>query len=446
LLIRGDVVYRVLAGVARRVPTNVGLLDAVNRNRRFSMHVGADVLQGFGPGAAQKSKTNIYAHGYANGSRVSFGASRKGRIWSHRAANSLLDWVNWAKTVGAAVTDESVSIESVMEGFIIPMAATERPSLVPLGIEWPYDVVGNTSESRMVGLNGEEHPLLDLDLAIVNPGLEGPIKFEVRSDSWTAEYEMNFGQTGPVITATRSDCVISVPSGSKSMSEFMTQKGMSVFFEQEAVLRTDGYLIQPDRSRPRYDPSLLESVDWSGINIRKESQGPDRDTDSVQFRAIENLSAEAEWEVVIDDDGKGEVADIVMLRRDNGALEVLLAHCKYSASDTPGARLGDLYEVCGQAVKSHKARSEVELVLRKLLRRERRRQTEGKTGFIVGGSDQLLSILHEARMLDVHVTVVIAQPGLSKDRLNVPISELLGCTELFLSETYNSRLRVLCSS
>src|SRR5262249_53242477 len=38
-LIRGDIVYRVLAPIQRRVPTNVGLLDAVNRNRRFSMHV-----------------------------------------------------------------------------------------------------------------------------------------------------------------------------------------------------------------------------------------------------------------------------------------------------------------------------------------------------------------------------------------------------------------------
>ena len=85
-LIKGDVVYRVLAPVQRRVPTNVGVLDAVNRNRRFSMHVGADVLAGFGVGAAQKAKTNIYAHGYQNGTRVSFGASRRGRIWSHRVA------------------------------------------------------------------------------------------------------------------------------------------------------------------------------------------------------------------------------------------------------------------------------------------------------------------------------------------------------------------------
>ncbi len=76
-LIRGDVVYRVLSQIQRRIPTNIGLLDAVNRNRRFSMLVGANVLDGFGTTAAQKSKTNIFAHGYANKAHVSYGASQR---------------------------------------------------------------------------------------------------------------------------------------------------------------------------------------------------------------------------------------------------------------------------------------------------------------------------------------------------------------------------------
>ena len=67
--------------------------------------------------------------------------------------------------------------------------------------------------------------------------------------------------------------------------------------------------------------------------------------DSVQYRVLQRLAAEADWEVIIDDDGKGEVADIVMLRRDGALLDVVLAHCKFSGADNPGARLGDLYEL-----------------------------------------------------------------------------------------------------
>lgn len=408
------------------------------------MHVGADVLEGFGPGAAQKSKTNIFAHGYANGRRVSFGASRKGRIWSHRVAFNLLDWVTWAEWVGALLTDESIAVASVMENFIIPTAALERPTLVPLGVEWPYELLESTSEARQVEFQGESVPLLDLDLSIVEPRDDGPIVFEVESPMWTLVYEMTFGEEGPTISARGSDAEIHLPKGQISLAEFMTDKGMTVFFEQEAILSPDGYLTQPDRTRLRFDPASLEIIDWTGINIRKESQGPDRDTDSVQHRVIQQLAAEADWEVIIDDDGTGEIADIVMLRRDR-LLEVILVHCKFAGADHPGARLSDLYEVCGQAMKSHKARGEIDLVIKKLLRREGNRTRRGHTGFVRGGVQELMSIAEKARFLDVQVTVVIAQPGLSASQLNMPLSELLGCTQLYLNETYNSRFRVLCS-
>jgi hypothetical protein len=97
-------------------------------------------------------------------------------------------------------------------------------------------------------------------------------------------------------------------------------------------------------------------------------------------------------------------------------------------------------------VTSHKARAEAELVLRKLLRRERSRAARGRSGFVKGEAADLLAILQEVRLLDVRVTVVITQPGLSKAAMTNALAELLGCTELYLSETYNSRVRVICSA
>ena len=257
---------------------------------------------------------------------------------------------------------------------------------------------------------------------------------------------MTFGEAGPIVSARDPDAEIRLPKGQIGLAEYMTKNGMTVFFEKEAVLSPDGYIVQPDRSRPLFEPAHLEVIDWTGVNIRKESQGPDRAVDSVQHRVIQKLAGEADWEVIIDDDGPGEIADIVMLRRDSGVLNVMLAHCKFSGGDLPGRRLSDLYQVCGQAVKSHKARSEIDLVLQKLLRRERVRAQRGQTGFMKGSQHELMSIADEARLLDARVMVVIAQPGLSAANLNVPLSELLGCTQLFLSETYSSGFRVLCSA
>lgn len=446
-LVRGDVVYRVLAQIARRVPTNIGLLDAVNRNRRFTMHVGADVLEGFGAGAAQKSKTNIFAHGYANQARVSFGASRKGRVWSHKVSRSILDWVRWARGVGAVVTDDSINIADVMSGFIIPKAAMSRPELVPLGVEWPHDIGLSTNEARQISYNGITHPLIDVGLVIRTFTREEPIEFDVVSEDWSLRYVFTFGEEGPAVTAANGDATVTLPRGKRAgLANFMSQIGLTVYFENEALLSPDGYLLQPDRTRPRFPADRLEPVDWTGIDIRKESQGPNRESDSVQHRVAEVLADEAPWEVVLDDDGTGEVADLVLLRRDDNRLEILLAHCKYSGGDTPGARVGDLYEVCGQAVKCHKAKSAVELTIRRAIRREKGRQRKGRNGFIVGTISTLYTILDHCWRLEPVVTVLVAQPGLSKRAISIQQSELLGCVEMYLGETYGSRFRVLCSS
>ena len=149
-------------------------------------------------------------------------------------------------------------------------------------------------------------PVLDLDLSIVEPQLDGPIAFEVRSGTWALTYEMTFGKEGPTVSARGPEAEICLPKGRIGLAEFMSEEGMTVFFEKEAYLGPEGYLIQPDRSlmrfdpaslevQPdrslmRFDPASLEVIDWTGVNIRKESQGPGRDVDSVQHRVIQQAA------------------------------------------------------------------------------------------------------------------------------------------------------------
>jgi hypothetical protein len=73
---------------------------------------------------------------------------------------------------------------------------------------------------------------------------------------------------------------------------------------------------RPDRTLLPYDAALLKAVDWTDVNLTVESQGPSRRSDSIQARAAQHLQAEANWRVVLDDDGTGEVADLVAMRVD----------------------------------------------------------------------------------------------------------------------------------
>ncbi|GAB3544119.1 hypothetical protein GCM10027404_00280 [Arthrobacter tumbae] len=446
-LIKGETLYRILSKVKRRVPTNVGLLDSVSRNRRFSMHVGQDVLHAWRGEGGTKMKTNIFAHGFSKSRAVSFGASRKGRIWSHEQARDIHDWVSWASQVGPTITDTSISLESVMSGFLLPEPVRERPPHVPLSIEWPYQLVATFSDRRKVRFNEEAFSLLDTEFSLTNHTVDQPLRFELRTPSWALEFEFEFHEDDPpTIHPVGSDGQIVTNAGTGSLAAFLTAHGLLVTFEDEAVMVEQGFLLRPDRERRLFPVEGIETIDWSGINIKRESQGAERDPTTVQHRAIQALSAEEEWEAILDDDGTGELADIVCLRRTGDALEVLLAHCKYSSGDKPGARIDDLYDVCGQAMKMNRAKSMPELLMKRLLRREQQRQADGKSGLISGDIARLAAIVGEARYRALHVTVAIIQPGMSKSRVSDDMRALLGATDRFLSETHGIRLRVIAST
>lgn len=193
----GEAVYRAMYNLQRLVPTNVGLLDVRNQSRRFSLLVGADVGEGFPVAEAQtKTKTNIFASGFENGEAVTVGASLKGRIWSFKVAHSLKHWVNWCNHIGRKVSDETISPNEVMGAFIRPVVLQDRPNLVPLAIEWPWEVWLNTSNETRVSHAGNSCSLLEAELRVIDFTTAGPIRF-LRRMRWSCPRHYCF-----VLTAT----------------------------------------------------------------------------------------------------------------------------------------------------------------------------------------------------------------------------------------------------
>lgn len=81
-----------------------------------------------------------------------------------------------------------------------------------------------------------------------------------------------------------------------------------------------------------------------GSYIKSESQGRKRKSDSIQYATIRNI-VDQRSDIIFDDDGPGEIADIVSVKIDMESRKVRfhLYHCKYSDGARPGARVSDLY-------------------------------------------------------------------------------------------------------
>ena len=138
---------------------------------------------------------------------------------------------------------------------------------------------------------------------------------------------------------------------------------------------------------------------------------------------------------------------MVTLRVTEGLVQVTLHHCKFSSADTPGARVKDLYEVCGQAQKSARWRDRPNRMFTHMLRREKLRLDKGQSSRFEHGNPAFLKRL-KASWQDYRYefNVRIIQPGLSRAAITAEGLHLLAGVETYLLETRAMKLRVLGST
>ena len=197
VLVRGEQVFRVFHGINRIMLMNLGLNHSMSRAVRFTMHVGGDIIQAITDSHLQnRVKSNVFGRGFEGGARVTIGCSHKGRIWSYQIAGNIADWVEWCGNVGRKVLDDSISPEDFLDHVIVPTPLAARPALFPLAIEWSEALLERSEETLKMDIAGEVAPFFDVGLELVEPGVDGPLRFRVFSGSKSSTYEVDFaGET-----------------------------------------------------------------------------------------------------------------------------------------------------------------------------------------------------------------------------------------------------------
>ena len=446
----GSTVYRVMADIDRLVPTNVGVLDVHDQFRRFSMHVGSDVTASFSQAeAGTKSQTNISGGGYRDGEHVNISASRKGRIWSHSAATSLKEWCDWCDSIGEKLLDDTISIDKVIGQFILPQRLDGRPDGTVLAAEWPWFIHTLQAETLRLSYQNRTYYLQYADLVPDTESTNGPFRFEVKTEDWAAPYEARVEKERLRYKAIGDKEVMLLTShGEQPLSDWLDSNGLLFILDEDRIIEDD-LLYRPTWEKDPFDRSQLIPIDWTGISLTAESQKKERRAHSIQYKAIAELKLEdPPWDVVIDDDGTGEIADIVALRVDQEGLLIRLVHCKYSHGDSPGSRVEDLYEVCGQAQKSIMwRRNDLKAFFRTLEGRARQKQRRDSISpFEVGDIRTLYRIRDRSLALRRRMEMIIVQPGLSVTKASEQQLDLLASTQAYLKTTINAPLTVWCSS
>lgn len=476
-LLEGACVFRCFAGINRLRLQNVGLREEIGKLIRYVMRAGPNVEPGLtNANKNQATKLNIFGAGFEDGSRASIGCSYRGRIWSRRTGN-LDELIRWCSTVGQKVLDTSIDPDKILEGTLVPEPIGERPKdKMPVCVEWPEEFYREAESvyGFQVVKGGEtvDLELCNTELRLEDPSPDGPLRFAVCSDGPRIEFTLVlFEKNG--IKDYLFDCVgdssLLVTRGSRVLGQaedFFVQYQPVIRFADGSSLEGNKYTRLVRRPDP-YDRRKIVIWDWSGVNIRKESQGVTKRTDSVQRHVIQNLLDKGGYTIVFDDDSSGECADVVGITDRGESVLIELYHCKFSLKTKPGGRVDDLYIVCGQAQKAVNWAEDPQDLYSHLMRREPRRGSAGAdpdadeedsgttptrsdqievSRFEKGSPDDLATIISKSLLYDVNFHYYVVQPGLSLAEVSEKQLELLGVTENYLMETYKIPLTVIANS
>ncbi len=446
----GEPVYRVLNGINRLMLMNLGLSSTFGRYIRYTMFAGSDITaQLQDTSYAMKRKSNLFGRGYDGEGKVSVGCSAKGKVWSMKSTGDFSEWLEWCHSVGSKLTDESISTDNFVKNLIKQRVITERPEKPPVAIHWPESFLIEFEERINISFGAENLvEFYECEIDLVNNNETGPIQFTVSTEEASAKFEVRLNEDGAKYHQIEGPPLNVDWRGQHSLEDLFNDDPPHIYFaDGDSLFFNELWELPRGDNRILFDTEKISTRDWSTIDLNIESQGLEKNPRSIQRAVIEDLlTRKPAFDIIFDDDGAGEIADVVAVREHNGHLQVELFHCKYAHGAKVGNKVKDLYEVCGQAQKSVRWREYPVRVLKRMRKREKDRLNRGQASRFERGDlrtiGKLISLWRELRP---EYRVWIVQPGLSKSTIEPKQLDLLAATEMFLSETYGIPLRVLAN-
>lgn len=462
VLIKGMDVFRTFHNLKRTKLRNVGLRVYLGKDIRYRMHAGRDVERALSDAELQNSeKAFVVGDGFENGDKSSIGASYKGRIWSLNGAGNILTFKNWCLEQGEKLTNNDIDGNQILTQTLIPKTVHRVPNgVVPFAIDWDGIMWDERENHVAFNLLGVESRLFNTDLVLrENNTIQGDsLFFEVTNGTQRVEFKLELfeNRQNPdnvfadyrVTKMTDGEATISYGRKQINLADFFYDYPPVVFFTDGSSICGTEY-IELNTPPAIYNRDRIDGWNWQGVDLSVESQGvaPNIKTNSIQYHVIQNLMA-GDYDIIYDDDNAGEIADVITLNRSDNEIHIELYHLKFAQGGRVSDRIGNFYEVCGQAQKSANWKyKEAEELVDHMLRRETKREGGNECSRIQKGDKEILIKLLKLvkKKIPVSYSIFIVQPGASKAEMSEEILTLLGVTDSYLKDKTGIDLQVITS-
>lgn len=396
--------------------------------------------------AVQPSDGRMYSRGHCfgraieAGSAVTIGISSASKVWSN-ASGSIPDLIGWCDRLAQKIHSTGTPIT---RSGIDYLSAGEELSEIPAGVHiacWHKGVYLDPPLVRYQDSDGRtvETDLLDLDLRVVSATADY-VRISLSANG--REFQADFTLDGDrLFVPTRDDqpsFEVSQGRDYVPVIDFLNDAPLSFYTSDLSRIEGDSLFPTPNELAP-FDVAHFETVDWAASNVAIDVEKPPAPLGRLSiFEWLENRLTSSPAEIVFVDDGAGEMADYITMEREGEDCIVTLYHCKASGRVRPGRRVGDAYDVCGQAVRSTiwaRPRAMLDRIAKRL-------RTTNASAYVKGNHDIASALLGESR---VSFRIVIVQPGFARASLAPAIANLLAATNDYLVRGSVAPLRIIGS-
>jgi len=410
-----------------------------------------------GPNAENTIRKN-HSKNYANGhvflkgrtgdTSVTVGYSSGSKVWSN-AYEKIPNFIKWCKIIASKiVSSKEVKTNTGFDN--LPIGITVNNFQLPAYYaNWHHDTFSEhpTIHVRRDDEIIESYQLLDFEVELIREksSLE-QLAIDIIHNGLTIKFTYDFKNHFQFREQPDFDFEIEGNSFSDDIISYLNETPFQIYLEDFATIANHEFFPPISEDLFRYDIEQIVSHKWNEYNtditkefydneeLKKQNENKNSIHETLLLKLVEEKN-----DVLIYDHGTGEVADFIALRNMNDKIEIYLYHVKGSSGKNPGDRVGDIYEVCMQAVKSQVWTVNRNAFIEKILSRTKNKDKK----FILGNKDTFIELMNANKSKAYRFSIV--QPGISKDSISSKLSYILAATDDSLTHEGHEPLLVIGS-
>jgi superfamily II DNA or RNA helicase len=399
--------------------------------------------------AAERAVTagdgRAYAQGHFFGSGISgndketIGASSSSRIWSNQNL-SVPEFLEWVGRLNERLVGTAPFSQTQLD--IVRAATTLRniPDQV-IAATWPKAGFKTNPRLRFSPVAGgplSYKRLTDWDLTdFVSQPANGVLDFNMNLDDYTLPLRFSLGQ-GRMISSRPGSIFVEVESATDSwmpLADWLREHPPVFYAADKSSFEGMNHMATPQLQAPALTPGDAKHINWTDCEIGIEFLKDDGSSKAKQKRqqlagkatVQEHLEAHLlalpDLSALFYDHRSGEAADYIAVTVTDGVVDIALYHCKGAGGAPTGGRVGDVYEVAGQLVKSIYY-CDVAILLEHMQNRMHARHASPST-FKFGDLQSLEKLLRNTPATRLSFTVVGVQPGISLGQVDAHLADLM---------------------